>query len=74
MLPDDFSFAMLPPGATSTTLESLGMLSSTIESIDFALVSWVKEDLDLSAKSNEGYVKVPVLWQTPERSYQIKND
>mgnify|MGYP003146849881 CR=1 FL=1 len=74
MLPDDFDFAMLPPGATSTTLESLGMLGSSIEDIDFALVSWVKKDLNLSAKSNEGYVQVPVLWQTPERSYQIKNN
>ena len=74
MLPDDFSFAMLPPGATSTTLEELGLLSSTIETIDFALVSWVKEDLNLSAKSNEGFTQVPVLWQTPERSYQIKNN
>jgi len=71
---DNFDFAMLPTGASSTTLKELGMLASTIETIDFALVSWIKEDLDLSATTNEGFTKVPVLWQAPERAYQIKNN
>jgi len=74
MLPDNFDFALLPVGATSLTLKEIGMLSSTIETIDYAIVSWMKEDLELHAKTNEGYTKVPVLWQTPERSFQIKND
>jgi|TARA_R110002020_G_scaffold184791_1_gene382068 hypothetical protein len=73
MLPDDFDFAQLPPGATSTTLEEVGMLSSTIETIDYAITSWIKEDLDLSARTNHGYTEVPVFWQTPERAYQIKS-
>ena len=74
MLPDDFSFALLPPGTKSGTLRELGMLASTIETIDHALVSWVKEDLKLSARTNEGFTAVPILWQAPERSYQIKNE
>jgi len=74
MLPDNFDFALLPVGATSLTLKEIGMLSSTIETIGYAIVSWMKEDLELHAKTNEGYTKVPVLWQTPERSFQIKND
>ena len=73
MLPDDFDFAQLPPGTTSTTLEEIGMLASTIETIDYAITSWIKEDLDLSAKSNRGYESVPVFWQTPERAYQVKS-
>jgi|TARA_R110002124_G_scaffold97634_1_gene242628 hypothetical protein len=73
MLPDDFDFAQLPPGATSTTLQEIGMLSSTIETIDYAITAWIKEDLDLSARTNYGYTKVPVFWQTPERAYQIKS-
>ena len=32
------------------------MMSSTIEDIDYAIVSWLKEDLNLSTKTNEGYV------------------
>ena len=76
MLPDDFNFAMLPdlPNTGSVTLREIGMLESTIEDIDYATTSWVKKDLDLSATTNEGRKKVEVLWQVPERAYQIKND
>jgi hypothetical protein len=74
MLPNNFDFAMLPVDASSSTLKEIGMLESTIETIDYAMVSWIKEDLDLYAKTNEGYKQVPVLWQTPERSFQIKNE
>ena len=74
MLPENFDFAMLPPDFKEGTLEDIGMLGSSIESIDYAITSWLKEDLDLSARTNEGFTKVPVLWQAPERSYQIKHE
>jgi len=73
MLPDNFDFAQLPAGTKETTLKEIGMQMSNIENIDYALVSWLKKDLDLSATTNEGFTNVPVLWQTPERSFQIKN-
>jgi hypothetical protein len=50
------------------------MLGSRIEDIDYAITSWLKEDLDLSTITNEGNKRVPVLWQTPERAFQIKNN
>ena len=74
MLPDNFDFAQLPHDSPEFTLEELGMRASTIENIDYAIVSWLKEDLNLRTRSNEGFFQVPVLWQTPERSFQIKND
>jgi hypothetical protein len=76
MLPNNFDFAMLPdlPNTGSVTLREIGMLESTIEDIDYAMTSWVKKDLDLSATTNEGRKKVEILWQVPERAYQIKND
>tara|TARA_Y100000034_G_C6896889_1_gene413710 strand:+ start:2176 stop:3060 length:885 start_codon:yes stop_codon:yes gene_type:complete len=73
MLPDNFDFAMIPPGS-DLKLSEIGMLSSTIESIDFAMVAWVKDDLRLGVTSNEGNMQVPVLWQAPERAYQVKHD
>jgi len=73
MLPDNFDFALLPEGSSEHTLQSLGMLASTIETIDYAITSWLKSDVELSALTNEGYREVPVLWQVPERAYQIKN-
>jgi len=71
---DNFDFAMLPAGATSSTLKELGVLSSDLENIDYSIVSWLKENLRLRSHTNEGFTEVPVLWQAPERAYQIKND
>jgi hypothetical protein len=73
MLPKDFDFALLPPGS-DLRLSEIGMLASTIETIDFAITEWLTGDLNLAATTNEGWKKVPVLWQSPERAFQIKND
>ena len=70
MLPDDFDFAQLPPTQNNFSLQEVGMLSSTIESIDYSIMSWLKEDLNLSAKTNAGFTRVPIFWQTPER-YEV---
>ena len=72
MLPKNFDFAMMPPG--NYNLREVGILESTIESIDYSITSWLKEDLKMMARTNEGFTRVPVLWQTPERSFQIKNN
>jgi hypothetical protein len=74
MLPNNFDFAMMPTGSGDFSLKEVGMLSSTIEDIDYAITSWLKEDLDLSTSTNEGFVNVPVLWQTPERAFQVKHE
>ena len=73
MLPKNFDFAMLPVDKGEVTLKELGMLASTLENIDYAITSWLKEDLGLRATTNNGFVEVPILWQVPERSFQIKN-
>ena len=74
MLPDNFDFAMLPDGAPEKTLSEIGMLESTIETIDYSITSWLKDSLSLSAHTNEGFTKIPIIWQTAERSFQIKED
>ena len=73
MLPNNFDFAQIPAG-TELNLREIGMLSSTIEDIDAAVLDWMKQDLELHATTNEGWKKVPVFWQTPERSFQVKNN
>jgi len=73
MLPDNFDFAMLPDDVAEYSLNEIGMLGSSIEDIDRALYSWV-HDLGLLTLTNEGSKKVNVLWQTPERVYQVKHD
>ena len=74
MLPDNFDFAMMPTGSAGYALREVGMYSSTIEDIDYTITSWLKKDLDLYCNTNEGRKKVPVLWQAPERAYQVKNE
>lgn len=76
MLPDNFDFAQLPelPSSGSVGLREIGMLESNIENIDYSITSWLKTDLNLFATTNEGRKKVEVLWQTPERAFQVKND
>jgi hypothetical protein len=74
MLPDNFDFALLPTGSIHFSLAEVGMLASTIENIDYAITSWLKVDVDPHIHTNQGFKDVPILWQAPERSFQIKHD
>jgi hypothetical protein len=47
---------------------------STLETIDGAMVRFIDEDLSLSIGTNKGFKKVPVLWVSAERSYQLKHN
>lgn len=55
-------------------LQEIEMMPSSLETIDRAMMRFIDEDLNISAVSNEGFRKVPVLWASTERSYQIKGD
>tara|TARA_Y100001938_G_C8083490_1_gene430523 strand:+ start:891 stop:2138 length:1248 start_codon:yes stop_codon:yes gene_type:complete len=46
---------------------------STIETIDSSVLKYF-ESLDLFADTNEGWRKVPIVWGTAERSYQVKKN
>ena len=72
MLPKDFNFTNIPQDKTTYKLSEVGMLSSGIEDIDAAMLSYLKVDLDLFSNTNEGFVRAPVVWVAPERAYQIK--
>ena len=52
--------------------EEIHILPSTIETIDFALYDHINDNFNLHATTNAGWEKVPVLWVTPERTFQIK--
>ena len=47
---------------------------STLETIDTGFYTHIKDVFDIHVKSNRGFEKVPVLWQSAERTFQIKND
>ena len=48
-------------------------LPSTIETIDTAFLEYI-ESLNLFATTINGFEKVPVIWASAERAYQIKNN
>jgi hypothetical protein len=45
---------------------------SSLETIDGALLDYINDRLNIFVGTNEGFEKVPVLWVTAERSYQLK--
>ena len=53
---------------------SYPLAPSSLESIDFALYNFVDQELNIFCDSNKGFEKVPVIFSTPERAFQIKND
>ena len=55
-------------------LKEISFLSSTIETIDFALYDYINEKFDVFATTNKGWKKIPIIWLTAERTHQIKNN
>ena len=50
------------------------LVPSSLETIYFALYRWLNETLDLYTDSNQGMRKVPIIWITAERAFQVKNN
>ncbi len=48
-------------------------LPSTIENIDSALTDYI-HNLNIFATTNKGWAKVPVVWTSAERNFQIKDN
>jgi len=61
------------PNANSN-LKEISFMPSTIETIDRAFYDFIENTLNIFANTNKGWEKVPVLWVSAERSYQIKRD
>lgn len=50
------------------------LIPSTFETIDMALYTWLDKTIDVSITRNDGWRKVPIIWLTQERAFQIKDD
>tara|TARA_B100000029_G_scaffold294940_1_gene288254 strand:- start:15273 stop:16214 length:942 start_codon:yes stop_codon:yes gene_type:complete len=55
-------------------LGEIEFMPSTLETIDGAMLKFIDEDLNLSLGTNKGFKKVPVLWVSAERAYQLKHN
>ena len=58
----------------STKLREVPFQPSTIETIDYAIFDYLDNSLDLRAVTNKGWNKVPIIWTSTERVFQIKHD
>ena len=58
----------------ASKLQEIEFMPSSLETIDRAMIRFVDEDLNLFTNTNEGFKKVPVLWVTAERAFQIKHN
>ena len=47
---------------------------STLENIDYAFYDWINEKMDIFATTHDGFKKIPIIWSSPERVFQIKNN
>jgi len=47
---------------------------STFETIDGAFLDWLDNTMNIHSATNDGWKKVPIIWLTAERAFQIKNN
>jgi len=57
----------------SEDTKNINFSNSSIETIDAAFLEYV-EGLNIFCNTNSGWNKVPVIWSSAERAYQIKNN
>jgi len=55
-------------------IKNIEIAPASLETIDQAMLRYVNDTLNLSVQTNEGFKKVPVLWVTAERAYQVKQN
>ena len=55
-------------------LVDLYMAPSTLETVDRAIFEFIDESLKIHTTTDGGAKKVPVIWNSAERAFQIKND
>tara|TARA_R100000008_G_C3585635_1_gene172027 strand:+ start:2778 stop:3662 length:885 start_codon:yes stop_codon:yes gene_type:complete len=55
-------------------MEEILILPSSLETVDFSVYDLVNDSFNLHTNTNEGFKKVPVIWVTAERAYQIKKN
>lgn len=68
----DYSFTEIKDA--NGNLQEIQFMPSTLETIDRALYTFLNDELNLHVNTNKGWSKVPILWVSAERAFQIKNN
>jgi len=67
----DYSYSEV---SDASVIREEAIQTSAIEDIDTAFYNFVNDSMDLYAISNKGYKKIPVIWTSAERSFQLKDN
>ena len=67
------SYTGIPEEEKTYTDLDLNFQPSTLETVDYSIYDFINDTLDLKTLTNEGRKKVPVIWSSAERSFQVKN-
>ena len=55
-------------------LKEIPFMPSTLETVDYAIYTWLNEELDPHTTTQSGFEKTPVIWSAAERAFQVKRD
>jgi len=76
-MPHDEKFRDLPPEPASLKdpqgLRELNFAPSTLETIDYSIYDYINDKINFHVTTNKGFEKVPIIWVSSERSFQIKD-
>jgi len=59
---------------SKTQTKEVSFMPSNLETIDRAFFNWLHDDLGIFSTTNKGWKKVPIIWVSAERAFQIKKD
>ena len=70
---DNSSYTGIPE-EEQNRLQDLHFAPSNLETVDYAMYDFIHGELALKTTTNKGVKKVPVVWASAERSFQIKDN
>ena len=76
-MPHEDKFRDLPSEPASLKdpqgLRELSFAPSTLETIDYSIYDYINDKVNFHVTTNKGFEKVPIIWVSSERSFQIKD-
>ena len=71
-MPPDYSYTEIE--GANENIGEVQFMPSTLETIDRALFKFADEELNIHVNTNKGWKKVPIIWVSAERAFQIKDN
>jgi len=73
-MPNNDHIGITKEQLAALNLKEVPFQLSTMETIDFAIYDFLDKNMDIHLTTNGGFKKVPIIWTSTERAYQVKHD